>query len=116
MSHVLLFGGLNPMEWMIIIGVIVLLFGSSKLPQLAKSLAQSKRAFREGLEEDEREQAARREKQLNAAASAPEPPRRAEEGRRVEAGLTKGREASKENRTASVSERVTRYLTAEAQR
>src|ERR1043166_323510 len=72
MSHVLLFGGLNPMEWMIIIGVIVLLFGSSKLPQLAKSLAQSKRAFRERLEEDEREQAARREKQLNAAASAPE--------------------------------------------
>ena len=72
MSHVLLFGGLNPMEWMIIIGVIVLLFGSSKLPQLAKSLAQSKRAFREGLEEDEREQAARREKQLNAAASVPE--------------------------------------------
>jgi sec-independent protein translocase protein TatA len=73
MSHALLFGGLNPMEWMIIIGVIVLLFGSSKLPQLAKSLAQSKRAFREGLEEDEREQAARREKQLSAAASAPEP-------------------------------------------
>jgi sec-independent protein translocase protein TatA len=73
MSHVLLFGGLNPMEWMIIIGVIVLLFGSSKLPQLAKSLAQSKRAFREGLEEDEREQAARREKQLSAAANAPEP-------------------------------------------
>jgi sec-independent protein translocase protein TatA len=72
MSHVLLFGGLNPMEWMIIIGVIVLLFGSSKLPQLAKSLAQSKRAFREGLEEDEREQAARREKRLSAAASAPE--------------------------------------------
>lgn len=72
MSHVLLFGGLNPMEWIIIIGVIVLLFGSSKLPQLAKSLAQSKRAFREGLEDDEREQAARREKQLNAAAAAPE--------------------------------------------
>jgi sec-independent protein translocase protein TatA len=71
MNHVLLFGGLNPMEWIIIIGVIVLLFGSSKLPQLAKSLAQSKRAFREGLEEDEREQAARREKQLRA--NTPEP-------------------------------------------
>jgi sec-independent protein translocase protein TatA len=73
MNHILLFGGLNPMEWIIIIGVIILLFGSSKLPQLAKSLAQSKRAFREGLEEDEREQAARREKQLNAAATTPEP-------------------------------------------
>ncbi|MDQ3918068.1 MAG: twin-arginine translocase TatA/TatE family subunit [Acidobacteriota bacterium] len=67
MSHIFLLGGLNPMEWVIIIGVIILLFGSSKLPQLAKSLAQSKRAFREGLEEDEREQAARREKQLSAS-------------------------------------------------
>ncbi|MBV8856860.1 MAG: twin-arginine translocase TatA/TatE family subunit [Acidobacteria bacterium] len=71
MSHILLFGGLNPIEWVLIIGVIILLFGSSKLPQLAKSLAQSKRAFREGLEEDEREEAARREKQLRAAGNAP---------------------------------------------
>ena len=68
MNHVLLFGGLNPMEWIIIIGVIVLLFGSSKLPQLAKSLAQSKRAFKEGLEEDEKEEAARRAK-LSAASA-----------------------------------------------
>jgi sec-independent protein translocase protein TatA len=73
MSHIFLFGGLNPMEWIIIIGVIVLLFGSSKLPQLAKSLAQSKRAFREGLEEDEKEQAARREKQLSASTQNQEP-------------------------------------------
>lgn len=58
----------SPWQWMVILAIIMLLFGSSKLPQLAKSLAQSKRAFREGLEEDEREQAARREKQLNAAA------------------------------------------------
>jgi sec-independent protein translocase protein TatA len=73
MSHIFLLGGLNPMEWVIIIGVIILLFGSSKLPQLAKSLAQSKRAFREGLEEDEKEQAARREKQLNASTQTQEP-------------------------------------------
>jgi sec-independent protein translocase protein TatA len=61
------------MDWVIIIGVIILLFGSSKLPQLAKSLAQSKRAFREGLEEDEKEQAARREKQLNASTQTQQP-------------------------------------------
>jgi sec-independent protein translocase protein TatA len=73
MSHIFLLGGLNPMEWIIIIGVIILLFGSSKLPQLAKSLAQSKRAFREGLEEDEKEQAARREKQLSASTQTQEP-------------------------------------------
>ena len=70
MNYVILIGGLNPMEWIIIIGVIVLLFGSSKLPQLAKSLAQSKRAFKEGLEEDEKEEAARRAK-LRAANAEP---------------------------------------------
>ena len=72
MNYVILLGGLNPMEWIIIIGVIILLFGSSKLPQLAKSLAQSKRAFKEGLEEDEKEEAARREK-LRAANAEPRP-------------------------------------------
>ena len=42
-------------EWMIILAVIILLFGGSKLPQLAKALGQSKRAFREGIEEGERD-------------------------------------------------------------
>lgn len=69
MNYILLFGGLNPMEWLIIIAVIMLLFGSAKLPQLAKSLAQSKRAFKEGLEEGERDE--QREKQLRAVS--PEP-------------------------------------------
>ena len=70
MNYVILIGGLNAREWVIIIGVIVLLFGSSKLPQLAKSLAQSNRAFKEGLEEDEKEEAARRAK-LRAANTEP---------------------------------------------
>ena len=47
--------GLGPTELIIIVLVIVLLFGATKLPQLAKALGQSKRAFREGLEEAERE-------------------------------------------------------------
>ena len=47
--------GLGPTELIVIVLVIVLLFGATKLPQLAKSLGQSKRAFREGLEEAERE-------------------------------------------------------------
>ena len=38
-----------------IVLVIVLLFGATKLPQLAKALGQSKKAFREGIEEGERE-------------------------------------------------------------
>ena len=43
----------NPMSWILIVGVIFLLFGGTKLPQLAKALGQSKRAFKEGLEESE---------------------------------------------------------------
>jgi sec-independent protein translocase protein TatA len=40
-------------EWIIVLVVaaILLLFGGSKLPQLAKALGQSKKAFREGLDE-----------------------------------------------------------------
>ena len=42
-------------EMLLIGGVIILLFGASKLPQLAKALGQSKKAFREGMDEAERE-------------------------------------------------------------
>ncbi len=43
----------NPMIWILVVGVIFLLFGGSKLPQLAKALGQSKRSFKEGLDESE---------------------------------------------------------------
>ena len=55
----------SPWQWMVVLAIVLLLFGSSRLPQLAKSLAQSKKAFKEGLEEDEKD--ARREKQLRDA-------------------------------------------------
>ena len=42
-------------ELIIIVLVIVLLFGATRLPQLAKALGQSKKAFREGIEEGEKE-------------------------------------------------------------
>ena len=51
----LLIAGLGPTELIIIVLVIVLLFGATKLPQLAKALGQSKKAFREGIEEGEKE-------------------------------------------------------------
>ena len=50
-------------EWIVIGGIILLLFGAKKLPELAKSMGQSKAAFDEGLkkgmssEEDEDEEA-----------------------------------------------------------
>ena len=47
-------------ELLIILAIVVVLFGASRLPQLAKALGQSKRAFREG--QDEAEEEARLEK------------------------------------------------------
>ena len=41
----------SPVQIMLVIGVVVLLFGAGRLPQLAKSLGQSKKAFKEGLKE-----------------------------------------------------------------
>ncbi len=53
---VLAIGGLGTPELLVIAVVIFLLFGATRLPQLAKSLGQSKRAFKEGLDEAEREE------------------------------------------------------------
>ena len=56
MSEIILgFGPLGSWEIMLIGAVIILLFGASKLPQLAKALGQSKKAFREGMDDGERE-------------------------------------------------------------
>ncbi len=52
---ILAIGGLGTPELIAIVAVVFLLFGATRLPQLAKSLGQSKRAFKEGLEEAEEE-------------------------------------------------------------
>ncbi|MBA2702622.1 MAG: twin-arginine translocase TatA/TatE family subunit [Blastocatellia bacterium] len=53
---VLAIGGLGTPEILVIAVVIFLLFGATRLPQLAKSLGQSKRAFKEGLDEAAKEE------------------------------------------------------------
>ena len=55
-------------EWILILLAILLLFGGSKLPQLAKALGQSKRAFKEGLDEGAREELPAREKEKDRVA------------------------------------------------
>jgi len=55
-------------EWILILLAILLLFGGSKLPQLAKALGQSKRAFKEGLDEGAREELPAREKEKDSVA------------------------------------------------
>ena len=57
----------NPMLWALILAAIFLLFGGSKLPQLAKALGQSKKAFKEGLSEaEEEEEKDKKRKELSA--------------------------------------------------
>lgn len=52
-------------EIILIVAVLFLLFGASRLPQLAKSLGQSRKAFKEGMREAEEEEKA--EKQIASA-------------------------------------------------
>jgi sec-independent protein translocase protein TatA len=57
-------------ELLIILAIIVVLFGASRLPQLAKALGQSKRAFKEGQDEAEEEariEASKRRERLRTA-------------------------------------------------
>jgi sec-independent protein translocase protein TatA len=43
--------GLKPTELLIIVAVLVVLFGSTQIPKLARSLGQAQKEFKSGLEE-----------------------------------------------------------------
>jgi sec-independent protein translocase protein TatA len=60
-------GGLGGPELIVILLIVFLLFGASRLPQLAKALGQSKRAFRDGIDEAEAEAQRERLKPKSAA-------------------------------------------------
>ena len=53
--NVLLFEIASPTIIILVVAAIFLLFGGSKLPQLAKALGQSKKAFKEGMDDAEQE-------------------------------------------------------------
>ena len=63
--------GLGTTEILLIVVALFLLFGASRLPQLAKSLGQSRKAFKEGMREAEEEETADRAK-INPAPDAPQ--------------------------------------------
>ena len=71
---ILAVGGFGMPEILVILAIVVLLFGASRLPQLAKALGQSKRAFREGQDEADEEariEEARRRERLRAVDTSP---------------------------------------------
>lgn len=53
-------GSFGTTEIILVVAVLFLLFGASRLPQLAKSLGQSRKAFKEGMREAEEEEAKER--------------------------------------------------------
>ena len=56
----------SPTVIIVVVAVIFLLFGGSKLPQLAKALGQSKKAFKEGIDEGEHDETAKPRKNLES--------------------------------------------------
>ncbi len=56
--------GLGTTEIILIVAVLFLLFGASRLPQLAKSLGQTRKAFKEGIREAEEEDRLEQEQKL----------------------------------------------------
>lgn len=50
-----LIGGLGPTELIIILVILLVLFGGSRLPSLAKGLGESVRSFKKGIAEEENE-------------------------------------------------------------
>ena len=66
-------GSFGTTEIILIVAVLFLLFGASRLPQLAKSLGQTRKAFKEGMREAEDEERAEQEqRQLNSTPVAPQ--------------------------------------------
>lgn len=55
MTQPLFIGGLGPPELLLIAGVLILLFGASKLPKLARSVGTATGEFKKGREEVEDE-------------------------------------------------------------
>jgi len=58
-------------EILLIVAVLFLLFGASRLPQLAKSIGQSRKAFKDGMREAE-EEAAAESKKISANPAPPQ--------------------------------------------
>jgi len=64
--------GLGTTEIILIVAVLFLLFGASRLPQLAKSFGQTRKAFKEGMREAEEEERVEEEQRKINPVAAPQ--------------------------------------------
>jgi len=62
-------GSLGSTELIIILIIILLVFGSTKLPKLARSLGQAQKEFKSGMTDAEREENEEREERARAIES-----------------------------------------------
>lgn len=66
-------GSFGTTEIILIVAVLFLLFGASRLPQLAKSFGQTRKAFKDGMREAEEEEKMEQEqKKMASNTSAPQ--------------------------------------------
>ena len=66
-------GGLGTTEILLIVLALFLLFGASRLPQLAKSLGATRKAFKDGMKEaEDEERVEQQQKQINSTPIAPQ--------------------------------------------
>ena len=66
-------GSFGTTEIILVVAVLFLLFGASRLPQLAKSFGQTRKAFKDGMREAEEEEKVEQEqKKFGSNATAPQ--------------------------------------------
>ncbi len=66
-------GSFGTTEIILVVAVLFLLFGASRLPQLAKSFGQTRKAFKDGMREaEEEEKAEQTQKNISPAVGTPQ--------------------------------------------
>ena len=61
MNGFLFLGNIGTGEIIIIVLIVLLLFGGAKIPELMKGLGKGVKSFKQGLKEDEKEDASKKE-------------------------------------------------------
>ena len=74
-------GSFGTTEIILIVAVLFLLFGASRLPQLAKSFGQTRKAFKDGMREaEEEEKAEQAQKNISSSVETPQISSMSDEG------------------------------------
>ena len=63
-------GSFGTTEIILIVAVLFLLFGATRLPQLAKSLGATRKAFKDGMREAEEEEKAEQQQKITSGTAA----------------------------------------------